>query len=417
MDVEPPTGDDLNRMLVSMKQDVLRRAAAEPPARRRPWARRHLGLTLGLVALLGVGGAGGALALVLPSPFQASPAATPTSTPSATPTARPTPTATAAPVVPAQPAAPSVALGVDCATLGERIGVSTVVPRGAVTPEVPQGNTPLDAAYDQVGALECSWSTDGDIYELSVLQVTVVPAGDRGREWISGLRESGLSDQGLGDVSAGACEGAATGCRTSVVVGPWWFESSGYVEYEATPGTFRPVLAALADELRSQTPGAAWKPPATSWDETTCSDLPSAARISELLTGGVPTEVTDAFSYYLHTGIFETQQRAEGCDWLAAPDADSARPQGVTVTWASGSGWALDSVSPRERSAVTVAGADAAWAACIEAEGNACWIDVLVDDTWVQVRGGSGVTSENQDVLIPVAEAVLAAQAAASGRG
>jgi hypothetical protein len=417
MDVEPPTGDDLNRMLVSMKQDVLRRAAAEPPARRRPWARRHLGLTLGLVALLGIGGAGGALALVLPSPFQASPAATPSSTPSATPSVRPTPTATAAPVEPAQPAVPSAALGIDCATLGERIGVTTAVPRGAPVPGVPQGNTPLDAAYDQVGALECTWATDGDAFEPSFLRVTVVPAGDRGREWISGLRDSGLADQGLGDLSAGACEGAESGCRTSVVVGPWWFESSGYVDYEATPDTFRPVLADLADELRSQTPGSAWRVPATSWDDTTCSDLPSTTRMSELLTGGAPTALTDTFGHYLPTGIFETQRQAVGCDWLAAPDADSTLPQGVTVTWAPGSGWALDSVSPRERSAVTVAGADAAWAACIEAEGNSCWIDVLVDDTWVQVRGAFGVTRENQDVLVPVAEAVLAAQAAASGRG
>ena len=417
MDVEPPTGDDLNRMLVSMKQDVLRRAAAEPPARRRPWARRHLGLTLSLVALLGIGGAGGALALVLPSPFQASPAATPTSTPSATPTARPTPTATAAPVEPSQPAAPSAALGIDCAELGERIGVTTAIPDGEPNREFPQGNTPIDAAYDQAQALECRWSAEGQLYSPSVLEVTVVPAGDRGREWISGLRESGLTDVGLGDVSAGACGGVSTGCRTSVVVGPWWFESSGFIDYEEAPDTFRPALAALVDELRGQAPGPGWKVPATSWDETTCTDLPSATRISELVTDGVPTELTDPLSWYPRTGIFVTQQRTAGCQWLAAPDEDGLQLQGATVTWAPGSGWALDSVSPRERSAVTVAGADAAWAACVEVEGQACWVDLLVDDTWVQVSGDFGITPENQHLLIPVAEAILAAQAAASGRG
>jgi len=417
MDVEPPTGDDLNRMLVSMKQDVLRRAAAEPPARRRPWARRHLGLTLGLVALLGVGGAGGALALVLPSPFQASPAATPTSTPSATPTSRPTPTATAAPVVPVQPAAPTPALGVDCATLGERIDVASTVPRAAPVRDVAQAHTPLDGAYEQAGALRCSWAADGIIYEPTVLSVTIVPAGDRGREWISGLRQSGLADQGLGDASAGACSSGSAGCRTSVVVGPWWFESDGYVDYEGTPETFKAVLARLTDQLRTETPASSWQAPATSWDATTCDDLPSAARMSELLTNGRQVQRTDPFSSHPETGIFTTQQRTGGCDWNSAPEPDSAAPQGVTVTWTPGGGWALDDFAPRERSKVAVAGADVAYAACIEAEGNACWIDVLVDDSWVQVRGGFGVTPENQDVLIPVAEAVLAAQAAASGRG
>ena len=113
MDVEPPVGDDLNRMLVSMKQEVLQRAAAEPPAKPRPWARRHLGLTLGLVALLGIGGASGALALVLPSPFEAAAPASPTSTPEPSATPRATATPTFTPTAPEQDPVPRPAYDVD----------------------------------------------------------------------------------------------------------------------------------------------------------------------------------------------------------------------------------------------------------------------------------------------------------------
>ena len=52
MDVEPPTGDDLNRMLVSLKQSVLDRAEDRRPAPRR--RGRRAGIVIGAIALLGV---------------------------------------------------------------------------------------------------------------------------------------------------------------------------------------------------------------------------------------------------------------------------------------------------------------------------------------------------------------------------
>jgi len=60
MNTEPPEGDDLQRMLVSMKRNVLERAAPRP--RRR---RGRSGLVIGVVALLAVGTATGAVALTL----------------------------------------------------------------------------------------------------------------------------------------------------------------------------------------------------------------------------------------------------------------------------------------------------------------------------------------------------------------
>jgi hypothetical protein len=104
MNTEPPEGDDLQRMLVSMKQNVLERATPRPKRR-----RGRSGIVIGAVALLAVGTATGAVALTL-SQQNADPVAAPTQTqqpepsPSATtpssapitgaPTPKPTPTPT-----------------------------------------------------------------------------------------------------------------------------------------------------------------------------------------------------------------------------------------------------------------------------------------------------------------------------------
>ncbi len=103
MDSEPPVGDELQRMLVTMKQDVLERATPRPKRR-----RGHTGIVVGVVALLALGTASGAVALSLS--HQDRPVAAPVQTqepapaPSATtrtsapitgrPTPRPVPTAT-----------------------------------------------------------------------------------------------------------------------------------------------------------------------------------------------------------------------------------------------------------------------------------------------------------------------------------
>lgn len=99
MNTEPPEGDDLQRMLVAMKQNVLERAT--PRSRRR---RVRPGIAIGVVGLLALGTASGAVALSLSQqeqpvvapavsqlPAPAPTATTPTSAPiTATPTPRPT---------------------------------------------------------------------------------------------------------------------------------------------------------------------------------------------------------------------------------------------------------------------------------------------------------------------------------------
>ena len=95
MNTEPPTGDELQQMLVSMKQDVLSRAPATRPAPRR--RGRRAGIVIGVIAVLGIGATSGGVALgMIPQPFAAAPAPSPSST---TVVPSETPSESSAPVV------------------------------------------------------------------------------------------------------------------------------------------------------------------------------------------------------------------------------------------------------------------------------------------------------------------------------
>jgi hypothetical protein len=146
MNSEPPIGDDLQRMLVTMKQNVLERAA---PRRRRT---RRTGIVLTVIALLAVGTAGGGVALGLiptaPSPAP-EPTASATSAPSRTvtpssapvvddPTPIPTPTPTAPPYAAADWSTWTVSAdGVGPATLGSPAGADDAALRAGFTPAAP----------------------------------------------------------------------------------------------------------------------------------------------------------------------------------------------------------------------------------------------------------------------------------------
>jgi hypothetical protein len=108
MRTEPPTGDELARLLVSTKRNVLERAAnerQESPGRLQ-LTDRVVGVVLAVALLLGLGTAGAALAFnLVPPPLapQAEMTATPTTTPRPSAeyqvaTATPTPPPTADPL-------------------------------------------------------------------------------------------------------------------------------------------------------------------------------------------------------------------------------------------------------------------------------------------------------------------------------
>ena len=118
MNTEPPVGDDLQRMLVSMKQNVLERATPRP--RRR---KHHVGIAIGVVGVLLLGAAGGGVALgLIPTTLTADPAPTATRTPEPSvaetpsgapvvgrPTPEPTPATTPTPTPTPTPTRPAYA--------------------------------------------------------------------------------------------------------------------------------------------------------------------------------------------------------------------------------------------------------------------------------------------------------------------
>ena len=420
MDAEPPVGDDLNRMLVSMKQEVLQRAAQEPPAKPRPWARRHLGLTLGLVALLGLGGATGALALVLPSPFEASaPATTAPPEPSAAPEATPSPTSR--PVTPAPRPASPPAVPIDCATLASRLDLSDFVldaapvPQGSGDPQ-DDGISQRQAALRQVGAVDCHFAEDAEPYRDRQVTTRISPAVERGREWISGLRASGLGDLGVDGVSAYTCStGTYPQCNTSSVSGDWWIETSvsGYDDGSGSlagdPAAQARLVEAVRAVLADTSPAAPWSVPETIWSTGGCAAVSSADVAG--LRGDDRLRLAESQTQPPETGIDRTQVAGYSCDWLLPQvEYQEGDTFGVYLRVLPGAGWAVEDGSV-SGTPVAVAGATAARYACVSLEGQSCWVDASTGGSWVTVMTDYDTSPEHQALVVRLAEEIIAARA------
>lgn len=160
MRTDPPIGDELTRMLATMKTNVLRRAdeTRDQPAPARQTRMRIIGITIALVSLLIVGSAGAALATgIIPSPFP-QPVPVATSTPSSTPTPSTTPTT-----------APTSTPPVDEATI-----------RAEARAEAAQACTTIAAALDENGN-----STDEPVWHAALLDAhnLVQQAADSDAAW------------------------------------------------------------------------------------------------------------------------------------------------------------------------------------------------------------------------------------------
>lgn len=182
MNTEPPEGDELQRMLVSMKQTVLERAAPRP-------RRRHgrAGVAVGVIALLALGTATGAVALTLSQqdrpvaapaqtaePVPAPSATTPSSAPiTGRPTPRPVPTPTAPTVatVPTSCRATVPAEEYD-RLFGGREAIQVDLSGSEQEPEVVAASGRTD--------LYCAWgAADGPDPGLSVIIGSAIPEGSR----------------------------------------------------------------------------------------------------------------------------------------------------------------------------------------------------------------------------------------------
>ena len=160
MNTEPPVGDDLQRMLVTMKQNVLERATPRPKRR-----RRRTGIALGIVGVLLLGAAGGGVALgLIPTSITDQPAPTATSTPEPTqtetpsgapvtgrPTPTPTPTSTRPPYSATDPSTWTIS--------GNEVGPLAL--GGAITAELDD----LDGVYVREDVCPSptitNWNRDG----------------------------------------------------------------------------------------------------------------------------------------------------------------------------------------------------------------------------------------------------------------
>lgn len=190
MRTDPPTGDELARMLTSMRGEVMRTAlqdAAEPAIGRaeRPGRSRIRGrvvaIAIALVSLLVVGGAGAALAAgIIPNPFDTPPAPAPTVTvtvtasPSSTPTPTPTPPTAPEPVVDPLDTGTWI---IDYDRVGDLAAGDPIVPFATAAGFEPNPS-PLDcpSGYYQIGSFD-----EGDL-DISValvqLDARAVPIDD-----------------------------------------------------------------------------------------------------------------------------------------------------------------------------------------------------------------------------------------------
>ncbi|MGN7191790.1 MULTISPECIES: hypothetical protein [unclassified Curtobacterium] len=204
MDTEPPQGDDLQRMLVSMKRNVLDGAAPRPRRRRgRP------GIVVGVVALLALGTATGAVALTLSQ--QDRPVAAPVRTEDPAPAPSAT-TPTSAPVTdrpsprPSRTAASTTAtIPTDCRSVVPASDYDRFFGDVPLATIVADGKVSALPHRDPVGApptLSCQWRDPGaDITGLELTMGTGTP------EQIAEL------ERGTFDGWSPTCEDDADGAR------------------------------------------------------------------------------------------------------------------------------------------------------------------------------------------------------------
>ncbi len=171
MNTEPPEGDELQRMLVAMKQHVLERATPRPARRRgRP------GIVVGVVALLALGTATGAVALTLSQQDR------PTAAPAQTQQPEPTPSATtpgSAPITGRPTARPTAApaavasIPTDCRSVVPASDQARLF--GSEEPvQVPNSEPESDPGHVTT-ALYCLWGTNSGSAGLSLTIGTHTP--------------------------------------------------------------------------------------------------------------------------------------------------------------------------------------------------------------------------------------------------
>jgi hypothetical protein len=412
MKAEPPTGDELTRLLVSMKSKVLEQVAHEPVVspKRSPFTDRVIGVVLGVAMLLGLG-AGAAFALGIVPPLAAPPATTAMETSSPTPTPTPTPAQPpvqyeVAPPEPDSWAEPVSRYGLDCATmidesLASALFTTAVAPTDPIVTAAGVGIAiPRRTSILAVGGTVCEWSNGvatNDQYGLEStyvgVTVSVLPRPVEG--WSERAIRYGMPSDGshCGDF----------GCSATAVVGDAWVTVEALGEPNALDQSgVQPLLDAVIEAISAAGPAAA---PTTS-EQTTS---PTAEDCDAVIPRDVVRSLTsapDAFPRRPGGGNWSEWAEAMlvadnlGCIWTVEDTFVAS------VAWVHDGRWAyermLDAGTASPLELVGLGPGDEAFIRCDENFGSNCAVDLTIGDDWYNV------SAIDRDTAIALAEAALA---------
>ncbi|MEV1129274.1 hypothetical protein [Agromyces sp. NPDC049794] len=414
---EPPTGDELTRMLVSMKRNVLEQVGNEPAtAKRLSRTDRIVGGVLAGALLAGVAaGAAFVFGLAPLGQYSMDPAATTSPKPVTSPSPTPTPTPTPPPTEePAAPGMPESRYGLTCESLVDPALVSDlfttdVAPADPIVTASGVGiAVPRITSIFSVGGTVCEWSNgvaENDQYgwepEYVGVTVSIVPQPVAG--WSERATQYGMpDDRSRCDVPAG--DGPVL-CAGSQVVGDAWLTVVAHGEPSVIDQpSWQPFYDAILEAVNAAGPAAAPTAP----EQVGTPPAEDCEAVLPLDTVRSITGAPDAEPQRAGGGGWsawaEARQTAGdvGCLWSIL-DADTA----ASVDWVNDGRWAFErmlqagTTSPVELAGLSAD--DAAVLRCnVDPYGDSCAIDLGVGNDWYNVAG------TDRDSAIALAEAVLA---------
>ena len=327
---EPPTGDELARLLVSMKRNVIEQVANEPArARRLPATNRIIGFTLGVTLLLGIGtGAAFALGVVppigvpAPVPDASSNAAGPSEAPS------PTPVPSEYEVIPGQPAS---RYDLSCeslldAALVSRLFTVEVAPTDPIITASGIGiSIPRRTSILAQGGLLCE-SSNGLAYNdqyggenWAGVTVSVLPRPPGG--WTSHAQYFGMP------LDTSACSEFGS-CSASAAVGDAWvtIDATHYqAENVVNASEWQPLVDSIIAAVNAVGPATQTSPPPRTGEPfpSTCNDIlplevvQSITATSDLILHG--SRGDGPWSEYAEARV---NANNEGCSWGPPTDFD-----------------------------------------------------------------------------------------------
>ena len=405
---EPPTGDELTRMLVSMKRKVLDQVANEPAsAARSRSTHRMIGLGVGVTLLLGVG-AGAAFALGI-VPSSGDPVAG-TTAPAASTAPVDTPTPTPSLEYDVTAGQPASRYGVDCATMIDDALVSALFATSLepVDPIVSASGVgisiPRDTFTLAVGGTVCEWSNDVPIGTFVGLEpkyvgvhISVVPRPAAG--WSEKAARFGHPrDEGM-------CPEYSYSCWATAVVGDSWvaIEANGI----ASAGVDQTAWQEFADAVMAAVADAGPAEPAAFTEQTSAPSLDACEALVPLDRARSITATPDADARGLYGGgnwsEWGEARLVHGdvaCSW-AVEDLSVARIDSITDgRWAYERMLLAGTTSPVELPGLP--SGDTAVIRCdVRAESN-CAVDLTIGLDWYNV------SANDRDNAIAMAEELLA---------